>query len=133
MKTLVVQVAFCAAILVCGMGLPKVTAQVVPTYELYSWEPSKGAWSFCLLYTTDRQKTSEEVFNDKTALRGVEQLKTDLSKLPPSARVVWFDRLTLNGVKIKGTEQLKYPPKKIVDEVKRFADTHNIKVSLPPE
>lgn len=133
MKTLAVQMAFCAAILVCATGLPMTTAQVVPTYELYSWEHSKGGWRFCLLYTTDRQKTPEEVFSDKTTLHGIEQLKNEMSKLPPSSRVVWFDRLTLNGVKIKGSEQLKYPPKKIIDEVKRYGDAHEIKVSGPPE
>jgi hypothetical protein len=133
MKTLVVQMACCAAILICAAGLPKASAQVVPTYELYSWEHSKGVWSFSLFYTTDRQKTPEEVFSDKTALHGIKQLTTEMSRLPPSSRVVWFDRLTLNGVKIKGSEQLKYPSKKIIDEVKRYADAHEIKISGPPE
>lgn len=133
MRTLLVQMAFCTVVLVCTTGLPKATAQVVPTYELYSWEHSTGSWSFCLLYTTDRQKTPEEVFSDKTALHGIEQLKRELSKLSPSSRVVWFDRLTLNGVKIKGSEQLKYPPKKLIDEVKRYADAHGITVSGPPK
>jgi len=133
MKTLLVQMVFCVAILACKASLPRAIAQVVPTFELYSWEQAKGGWSFCLLYTTDRQKTPEEVFSDKTALQGIQQLENEMSKLPRSSRVVWFDRLALRGVKTKGSERLRYPPKKIIDEVKRYADTREIKVSGPPE
>ena len=133
MKTVVVQIVFCAVILNYSTGLPKATAQVAPTYELYSWQRSEGDWMFCLLYTTDRQKTREEVFSDKTALHGIVQLKSKLAELPPSSRVIWFDRLTLKGVKIKNTEQLKYPPKAMINEAKRYADGRQIKISGPPE
>ena len=34
--------------------------------------------------------------------------------------------------RIRGSEQLKYPPKEMIDEVKRYADAHAIKVSGPP-
>ena len=58
-KTLVVvALSFCLATLVhAAQG----NAGVVPTHELYSWQDAKGGWNFSLLYTTDRQKTAEEV------------------------------------------------------------------------
>jgi hypothetical protein len=104
---------------------------VIPTFELYSWQNPQGTWNFFLIHTTNRQKTVEEVFNDKTALRGVEQLKQKMSKLPRGARIVWFDRLTLREVKVKGSEGLEYPPKEVVDEVKSYADTHAIRLFGP--
>lgn len=103
---------------------------VTPTYELYSWKISNGNWSFCLLYTTNRQKTVEEVFNEKTALHELEQLKKKISKLEKGARIVWFDRLTIGGVRVKGSESLAYPPKDIIEEVKQYAAaSRNIQVS----
>lgn len=112
-------------------SLGKSAGGVIPTYELYSWQDSNGAWNFSLLYTTNRQKTVEEVFNEKTALHGVDKLKRRISKLPKSSRVVWFDRLTLGGVRVEGSESLKYPPKEIVDELKRYSDAHAIKLFGP--
>ena len=101
----------------------------VPTYELYSWKTSSESWNFCLLYTTDRQKSVEEVLKNKTALRGLEQLKRKISKLEKGARIVWFDRLTIAGDKIQGSEKLGYPPRQIMEDVKQYAATRrNIKV-----
>lgn len=85
------------------------------------------------MYTTDRQKTPEEVLGGKTLLHGADQLKKEMSGLPRPSRVVWFDRLTLNGVRTRGSEQLKYPPKEMIDEVKRYANAHAIKISGPAE
>jgi hypothetical protein len=132
MRKLVFLIACFAALPVCGKEAPK-PAQVVPTYELYSWQQPQGAWDFCLLYTTDRQKEPEEVFSEKTVIRGVAQLKREISKLPHSSRIVWFDRLTLNGVKIKGSEPLEYPTKEMIDDVKRYANSRGIKISGAPE
>ncbi len=134
MKMIVVGIALCTVILGYAKTSQNPSVQVVPTYELYSWElPKETGWNFRLLYTTDRQKTREEVFNDQKVLHGIEQLKRELAKLPPSSRVIWYDRLTLKGAKIKGTEQLKYPPKKIIDEVKHYTDALQISISGPPE
>jgi hypothetical protein len=134
MRRLAIHVAFCVVFAVYAHGAqrPAVT-QVVPTYELYSWKTPEGLWAFRLMYTTDRQKTPEEVLGEKTALLGMEQLKKTMSKLPKGSRVVWFDRLTLNGVKIKGSEPLTYPPRDVIDEVRRYADSHSIQLSGTPE
>lgn len=103
------------------------------TYELYSWQDAKGNWSFCLLYTTNRQKTVQEVFNKKTALRGISKLKRRIDILPAHSDIVWFDRLTLSGKKIKGSEGLKYPPKEILGEIKKYAAEHHVVISGPQD
>lgn len=134
MRALSIQVAWCLAIVAAVGEFKKCAwAQVVPTYELYSWETSKGSWNFYLTDTTNRQKTPEEVFSEKTALHGMEQLKRKMAKLPRGSRIVWFDRLTLKGVSVRGSEPLKYPPKETVDEVRRFAHTHRIELAHPPD
>jgi hypothetical protein len=98
-------------------------------YELYSWPDSSGGWNFCVLYNTSSEKTVQQVFNKKTELRGVDQLKHRISELPAGASIAWVDRLPSGtGPKAKGSESLKYPPADIMADVRRFAEEHNIKV-----
>jgi hypothetical protein len=104
---------------------------LIPTFELYSWRNPQGTWDFCLLHTTNHRKTVEEVFNEKCAEHGIERLKQRMSKLPRPSRIVWFDRLTFRGVKLKGSEGLEYPPKEVVDQVKIYCDTHSITLFGP--
>lgn len=105
-------------------------AQKTPmNYELYSWQDSTGGWSFSVLYNTSSEKTVKEVFNKKTELRGVDQLKHRISELPAGASISWVDRLpTGTKPKAKGSEGLKYPPAEIMDDVKRFAEAHGITI-----
>ncbi len=121
----------CVAITVAAVQQRSTAAKEPPTYELYSWQDDKGAWDFSLLYTTSRQKTAEEVFNDKAIMSGVGKLRQRMSKLPKGSTIVWFDKLTFSGIKIKGTEKLKYPPKEIIDQVKSYAQKHTLKVLGP--
>jgi hypothetical protein len=98
-------------------------------YELYSWQDSSGGWNFSLLYNTSSEKTVQQVFNKKTELRGVDQLKHRISELSAGAGISWVDRLPSGtGPKAKGSESLKYPPAEIMADVRRFAEAHNIKV-----
>jgi hypothetical protein len=102
------------------------------TYELYSWQDAHGdGWKYRLLYNTSRQKTVEEVFDDRAVLRGIDQLKKKLSVLPMGSTIVWFDRLTLNTIRLKGSEGLKYPPQEIVDDLTHYAEKRGIKISGP--
>lgn len=103
------------------------------TYELYSWQTASGTWNFQLLHNTSRQKTVQEVFNPKSALHGVNELKRKIAKLPTSEEVIWFDRQTLSGRKVRGSERLMYPPKEIMQDVKHEAESHGVKVSGPDE
>lgn len=101
------------------------------TNELYSWRDSNGTWVFSILGTTSRQKTVEEIFSDKQAIRGVGELKRKISRLQRPSRLVWFDKLIFNGAPVKGTERLGWPPKEIIEDVKRYAQARQIEVSGP--
>jgi hypothetical protein len=101
------------------------------TYELYSWQDANGAWTYRILYTTNRQKTIKEVFDYRQALRGTDRLKRKLSELPAGSTVVWFDRLTLSGARLRGSEGLRYPPQEIVEEVRHTAEKYGIRVTGP--
>lgn len=103
-----------------------------PAFQLYSWGDANGDWNFSILPDTNRQKTVAEVFNPKVTLKGLEQLKRKLSAMPTGSHVVWFDRLTLGGAKVKGSESLKYPPDQVVAEIRQHAQTRSINIVGPP-
>jgi hypothetical protein len=132
MKTLLIIPLTCfLATVPYAAGQAGTAGDVVLTYELYSWQNQRGGWNFCLLFTTNRQKTVEEVFNKKSTLYGLDALKKRISELPIHSNIVWFDRLTLSGTRVKGSESLRYPPKEIVEEVKHYAAGHNVEISGP--
>jgi hypothetical protein len=131
MKMLLITGITCLASLLCATEPARAGGAVVPTYELYSWQGPKGGWNFRLLYTTNRQKTVQEVFSKKNTIHGVQQLKTRLSRLPLHSSIVWFDRLTLSGKRVKGSESLKYPPDDVIEELKEYAAKRKIEISGP--
>ena len=133
MRNLLVALLACCAVMVARGAVPAESAQAgaVPAYDLYSWPSPQGGWNFCLLPTTNREKTVQEIFNPQTALHGIDDLKHEMFKLPRGSDLVWFDRLTWNGVKVKGSENLKYPPKEVVLEVKHYAEMRLVKVIGP--
>ncbi len=108
--------------------------RVVPMgYDLYSWQDAKGEWNFCVLLDTNSQKTVKQVFDKRTALRGVDQLKRKLSELPEGASVLWFNRIPLGPQpKAKGSEGLGYPPPNVVEEIQKYAEARKIKVEVLP-
>ena len=81
---------------------------------------------------TDRQKTVMEVFNPKKTLRGLERLKQEIAELPTSSRLVWFVRLTIGEVRVKGSDKLKYPPEEMAAKVRLSAQARGIEISGPP-
>jgi hypothetical protein len=100
-------------------------------YELYSWQSPNGDWNFCVLFNTSSEKTIEEVFDAKTTLRGVNQLKQKLSTLPEGARIFWLDRIpTGTGPKAKGSGGLRYPPSDIIEEIRHYAEAHKIRIEV---
>jgi|SRR5580698_1887672 hypothetical protein len=102
-------------------------------YELYSWQTTPGSgWNFSVFYNTDRNKTVKEVFDKKVVLSGVDQLKLKIVDMPEGSHIIWFDRLTINGAKARGSERLQYPPQELVQEIRRYAQTRNIQVLGPP-
>ena len=107
------------------------TEKTMAWYELYSWK-TEEKWNFSVLSITDRQKSVQEVLDPKKALRGIEVLKQRISEMPVSSRIVWFDRLTLGGVKVKGSESLGYPPEETVSEIRQYAQLRDIEILGPP-
>ena len=131
-KLLVFVLACCSVIVARGTApVDGAQASIVPTYELYSWPNPEGGWNFCLLPTTNREKTVREVFNTQTTLHGMDALKREIFKRPRGSDLVWFDRLTWNGAKITGSESLKYPAREIVLEVKHYAEMRGMKLVGP--
>ncbi len=105
------------------------TANVYVLYELYSWQDARsGEWNFSVLYNTSRIKSVNEVFNKKTLLRNVEQLKQKIAGMPSGSKIIWNDELLANGRKQKGSERLKYPPEEIVQEIKQYAQARNVEL-----
>jgi hypothetical protein len=101
------------------------------TYQLYSWQDASSGWRFCVLHDTNRQKAISEVFDPNATLKGLDQLRRTLSSMPGGSRLVWFDRLTVGGVKVKGSESLKYPPREVISEVRKWAQRRNIEILGP--
>jgi hypothetical protein len=100
-------------------------------YELYSWRGSKGEWEFQLLFNTNSEKTSSEVFNEKTALKGLGKLKRRISELPEGSTIFWLDRVPLGSKpKAKGSDKLRYPPASVIDKIKRDAAGRHIDVKV---
>jgi hypothetical protein len=103
----------------------------VAGYELYSWSGTGGGWNFCIRPNTSSEATVEEVFNEKTVLRGVEQLKRRIARLPAGAEIYWFDRIPLGkGPKAKGSERIGYPPAEVREQIRGYAEKHRIKVLI---
>lgn len=120
------------AMVSCAMGPVFARHSIPPIYELYSWQETDGGWSFSLLPDTDRQKTIEEVFHPGKALRGLARLERKIATLPRGSQLVWFDRLTIGGVRVQGSDRLKYPREDTVAKVRLSARARDIEVSGPP-
>lgn len=97
------------------------------TYELYSWNKASEGWCFSILTMTDRAKSPEEIFAKQQTLCGVASLKQRISKMSRGTELVWM-RNPYEGTAIKGTESVAWPPKEIMNEVKKFAGTRAVKV-----
>jgi hypothetical protein len=103
----------------------------VETYELYSWRDDGGGWNFAVLSTTSRLRTPEEIFSEKVAIHGVDNLKGKMSHFMQRSRIVWIENLFYKGVPIKGTERLGWPPKEMIDDIKIYAAARHIEIVGP--
>ena len=113
-----------------AQGLLKEDQRAGLAYELYSWKDASG-WSFSVLHNTDRQKTIAEVFNPDKALRDMDELKSIISGMPAGSQIVWFDRLTLGSVRIRGSESLRYPPEDVISDITSYAQARGMEVHGP--
>lgn len=134
-RTLLVITSTCLVAIFCAaQSRPNDSLRKLPTlYELYSWrDDPNGTWNFCLLPSPSGVYTpAEAVFSKKFLLRGMNDLKREISKLPTGARIYWFDRiLPETAANAKESQRLSYPPQRVIDEVQRYAETHHVQVEV---
>jgi len=100
-------------------------------YQLYSWQDPQAGWNFAILPNSDREKTAAWVFDKRGVIRGVDELKLEISKLPKGSSILWLDRLNPGEIpKKKESERLEFPPMQIISDVRRFAEAHGIKLEI---
>jgi len=111
------------------------TGQITPTsYELYSWHQSNGGWAFCALPSPSGvYVTAEQVFNRKCLLRGVKELKREISRLPEGATIFWLDRILGTDQSANYIKELSYPPVEAIQDIRRYAETRKINIELLPD
>jgi hypothetical protein len=121
----------CLAVCLCSAQQPSSGVRPQMGYELYSWQEANGVWRFQLLFNTSAEKTPKEVFNKKTAIKGVEKLNERIAQLPEGSTIFWLNRVP-SGTKPKarGSDRLKYPSEQTIDYVRRAAATRHIEVQV---
>jgi hypothetical protein len=117
----------CLAVILAAGQLGGGSVRPAMGYELFSWRGAKGEWEFQLLFNTNSEKTSAEVFNEKTALKGFEKLKRRIRELPEGSTIFWLDRVPSGSKpKAKGSDRLKYPPANLIKRIKRDATERHV-------
>jgi hypothetical protein len=89
-------------------------------YELYSWR-IRGQWHFALLVGTNRLKSRGEINSPQVRVRGVEALKSKLSRLAEGEDVSWVEGRVPGAV---------LPPERIIEEVKGYCDRQGIRLRV---
>jgi len=97
-------------------------------YELLSWR-YEGDWVFTLMTGTNREKSFEEILSAenqyssdelvKITVRGLEELKVVLARLPRGEQINWGG-MNLAGEVPANTLYFTFPPDDIVEEVVNF-------------
>jgi len=103
---------------------------VTEIYELYCWQTPQAVWQFVLLPNTSRDKTVDEVFNNPAALTGVETLRRRLDTLQMGAQIVVVTELGAPGRlgPASGSERLRIPPRRILDDLRKTASRRRIAI-----
>ena len=126
---LVVALAVAASGCTVGVSSSAVPEPLPPSmkgYELYSWQ-NGDQWVFTLMTGTNRLKTLAEITTApdseradsliKVSARGIAELESLLSRLPPNAEIFWMGSGSLKqtGVEPGG---LSLPPQDVIAIVK---------------
>ena len=104
--------------------------EVPEWWVLYSWKSSDGDWDFSLLPAyISRLFSIEEITDKRKTLRGVKELELRLSDCRPKTRVLLAGP---DGVMPgRAAERLGFPPDSILNELIRYAKTHNVQIDDP--
>jgi len=128
MKQTVLSIVLVCCLAISGRAAQRpsnVMSPIPETYELYSWQDSEGRWNFSLLYNTSIEKTTKQIFNNKTVIRSLE-LKRKISGLSAESTIILLGRLIRGGPAAKGSKRPRYPPTDIIDEIRRTSEAHHI-------
>jgi hypothetical protein len=100
-------------------------------YLLYSWEALDGkGWKFQLLRVSNHENTVDEIFDERTVLQGLDELKAKISaSAEPGSYIVWADARAVRG---KGGDHLQYPTADVVGKIRRDARRRDIQIAGPP-
>jgi hypothetical protein len=117
-------------------SLPEIYPVAFKGYELLSWR-YKGDWVFTLMTGTNRAKSFEEILSAenqysseeliKITVRGLEDLKVVLERLPRGEQINWGGMI-LEGEVPANTLYFTFPPDKILEEVITFC--HDAGITL---
>ncbi len=103
--------------------------ETIHTYELYSWQDDRGVWNFGLFPAISNSGLAPKLItNKKTALAGLDNLKTKIATLPGNSEILWLDRTVGVYAKAKGSEIFKYPPAEMVADLKSYCESKGIKL-----
>jgi hypothetical protein len=97
-------------------------------WELYSWKSAQG-WHFSLLTGTNRNKSCDEVKNDK-ATKSLAQLEENLNQLEWGEWVTWS-----SGSKAHLIDkcELAMPPRDIVKQIQEHCNKSGLHLHVPDE
>lgn len=117
-------------------SLPKTFPVSLKGYELLSWR-HEGDWVFTLMTGTNRAKSFEEILSAenqyssdaliKISVRGIEELKVVLGRLPRGEQISWGG-MNLEGEVPANTLYFTFPPDEIVEEIVKFCRDAGIKL-----
>jgi hypothetical protein len=129
MKSTLLIVALTVAATVSGIAFAHPSP---PSYELYSWPQTNGIWNFCLLPSPSGVNIPiETIFNKKSRLTGIDQLKQKIPRLPTDTTILWMNGITSGQPPTAESQKLALPPAETVEEVKRYAEKRGIHVQVP--
>ena len=129
---LIIALAFSAAANCFAQQSPgKVGMSVPVAYELYSWQATNGGWNFYIAPSPSGVNISAKQIFDRRFRLSVEQLGRKISRLPEGATVYWLDHVTSrDSGETKAAARLRYPRSDEVQEIKRIAEAHSIKIEM---
>jgi hypothetical protein len=129
MKQILLIVVVCATMSLYAQQRP--SSGVPMGYELYSWQEPNGSWSFSVLPSPSGVNIpAQEVFNKKSLLRGVKELKRKVSRLPEGATIYWLNRLSGTDQNANQSHKLSYPPQTTMQDIQHYAEARKIKVEM---
>jgi hypothetical protein len=91
------------------------------SYELYSWKKGND-WEYSLLPRPAKPKAAIEIKRLGGPLRGASKIKEKFLQMAEGDKIYWQERPDSGMV---------YPPEPVIEELKDYAETVGVKITLP--